>query len=96
MEFKIQGKVSLRLFPRPRLTLSDIHLSIGKDEIVSAEELQVLPRWLPFIVHRKDAVPDATVAVPDVRVVLSGVLRPRYIPWRLSLTTATGVSHHVE
>ncbi len=68
MEFKIRGKASLRLFPRPRLTLPDVHLSHGGRDILSAEELLAAPRWIPLILHREVSIDRVSLQNPKIRI----------------------------
>jgi len=68
MEFKIRGKASLQLLPRPRLTLPDVHLSNGKAEILSAEQVQASPRWIPLLLHRKVSIDRVFLQNPKIRI----------------------------
>lgn len=68
MEFKIRGRASLQLLPRPRLDLPDVHLSNGNNEILSAKELQVSPRWLPFLLHREVSIDRVSLQNPKIRI----------------------------
>lgn len=68
MEFEIRGKVALQLLPRPRLALQDIHLTKETSEILSAEELQVSPRWIPFVLHRRISISRLALQKPQVRL----------------------------
>jgi uncharacterized protein involved in outer membrane biogenesis len=68
MEFRIRGNVALQLFPRPRLSLQDIHLTKATSEILSAEELQVSPRWIPLILQRHVAINRLTLKKPQIRI----------------------------
>jgi len=68
MKFEIRGKAALQLFPRPRLTLRDIHLTKDTSEILSAEELQVSPRWIPFIIHRRVSIDRLALQKPRIRI----------------------------
>jgi AsmA family len=68
MEFEIRGNVALRLFPHPGLSMRDIHLTKGTSEILSAEELQVSPRWIPLILHRRLSIGRLALRKPRVRL----------------------------
>jgi uncharacterized protein involved in outer membrane biogenesis len=68
MEFRIRGKVSLRLLPHLLLKFPDIHLSDGQQEILWAKELQVSPRWIPFIIHRRLSIDQIALEHPKIRV----------------------------
>ena len=68
MELEIRGNVALRPLPRPVLSGRDIHLAKGMREILSAEELQVSPRWIPFIVHRRISIDRLVLQRPRVRL----------------------------
>jgi uncharacterized protein involved in outer membrane biogenesis len=72
MDFKIRGRASLRLFPRPRLSLPDIHLSNGANEILSAEELQASPRWIRLLLHREVLLNRVLLRSPKIRIEKNG------------------------
>lgn len=80
MRFEIRGKAALQLFPRPRLTLPDIHLTKDTSEILSAEELQVSARWIPLVFRRQVAIARLTLKKPRIRIERRIALpRPRAI-----------------
>jgi AsmA protein len=80
VQAEIRGKAALRLVPRPRLTLRDIHLTKDTSEILSAEELQVSARWMPLIFRRQVAIARLTLKKPLVRIERRIALpRPRAI-----------------
>lgn len=66
IEFKIRGKASLHWLPRPRVILRDIHLTLGESDSLAAEELQVWPRWVPFILHRHISVVRLSLLTPTI------------------------------
>jgi AsmA protein len=68
MEFEIRGKAALRLLPRPRLTLRDIHLTKDTSEILSAEELRVSLRWIPLIFRRQVSIGRLALQKPQIRI----------------------------
>jgi hypothetical protein len=68
MDFKIRGNASLRLFPRLRLKLPDIHLSNGNSEILSAEELQASPSWIRLLLHREVSLDRISLQRPKIRI----------------------------
>ena len=68
MEFEIRGNVALRLLPRPALSARDIHLTKGTSEILSAEEIQVSPRWIPLVLHRRISINRLLLRKPQVRL----------------------------
>lgn len=68
MKFEIRGNVALRLLPRPGLSVRDIHLTKGVSEILSAEELQVSPRWIPLVLHRRISINRLLLRKPQVRL----------------------------
>jgi uncharacterized protein involved in outer membrane biogenesis len=78
MEFKIRGKASFRLFPLPRLTLPDVHLSNGASEIMAAEELEASPRWISFMLHRRVAIDRVSLQHPKIRIEQSSQGRMTY------------------
>lgn len=80
MEFELRGKASLRLLPRPRLTLLDVHLSNGENEILSAEGLEASPRWIPFILHRRVSIDRVSLQNPKIRIEKTGQGRMTYEP----------------
>lgn len=67
MEFTTRGKVSLRLLPHLLLTFPDIHLTSGKQEILSAEQLQIYPRWIPLLLHRTLSIERVSLQHPRIR-----------------------------
>lgn len=68
LEFKIRGRASLQLLPRPRLILPDVQLSNGNNEILSAEELQASPRWIPLLLHREVSIDRVALQNPKIRI----------------------------
>ena len=68
LELKIRGRASLRVFPRPRMILPDVHLSRGANEILSAEELQASPRWIPLLLHREVSIDRVSLQNPKIRI----------------------------
>jgi uncharacterized protein involved in outer membrane biogenesis len=68
VQVEIRGKAALRLLPRPRLTLRDIHLTKDTSEILSAEELQVSARWIPLIFRQQVAIARLTLKKPLIRI----------------------------
>lgn len=68
VEFRIRGNVALHLLPLPRLKVRDIRLTNGTSELLSAEELQVSPRLLPFIFHRRISIDRLTLQRPQIRL----------------------------
>jgi uncharacterized protein involved in outer membrane biogenesis len=68
LQFKIEGKASLHLFPHTYLTLENVHLSDGKTERLSAVSVQASPRWIPFIFHRKLSLESLSLDHPTMRV----------------------------
>jgi uncharacterized protein involved in outer membrane biogenesis len=68
IEFEIRGNVALRLVPHPGLSMRDIHLTKGTSEILSAEEIQVSPRWIPLILHRRISIDRLVLRKPRVRL----------------------------
>jgi uncharacterized protein involved in outer membrane biogenesis len=68
MEFQVLGGMSLRLLPHPGLSLRDVHLSSGGIEILSAEQLQVSPRWIPLILRRDLSIDRLSLDHPKIRI----------------------------
>ncbi|TFH64844.1 MAG: AsmA family protein, partial [Gemmatimonadales bacterium] len=68
MEFRIRGNVALQLLPLPQLKVRDIHLTNGTSELLSAEELQVSPRLIPFILHRRISIDRLALQRPQIRL----------------------------
>jgi hypothetical protein len=77
MKFEIRGNVAFHLLPRPRLALEDIHLAKGTSEILSAEELQVSPRWIQFLLHRRISIDRLALRKPQIRIEQPIDIHPR-------------------
>lgn len=68
MRFEIRGRAALHLLPRPRLTVRDVHLTNGTSEILAAEEIQISPRWIPLILHRRVSIDRLALRKPQIRI----------------------------
>lgn len=71
MDLRINGKASLKLFPRVRIGLRDAHLQNpsypGKD-VFAARELEVAPRIIPFVLHREMVVDQVALQGPQIHI----------------------------
>lgn len=67
MEFRIQGKAGLRLFPGVGIALSDIRLHNRGAELASAETLRVGVKLLPLL-RRQVEVTEILLEKPAVRI----------------------------
>ncbi|HEX9192057.1 MAG TPA: AsmA family protein [Candidatus Deferrimicrobiaceae bacterium] len=67
MEFRIQGKADLRLFPSAGISLSEIRLRNRGAEIATAETLRVGVKLLPLL-RRKVEVTEILLEKPAIRI----------------------------
>jgi AsmA protein len=67
MEFRIQGKAGLRLFPTAGIALSDIRLRNRGSELATAETLRVGVKLLPLL-RREVEVTEILLEKPAIRI----------------------------
>lgn len=75
MQVRVGGQAALRIFPRPQLTLEDVHVANAGVEIASAKELRLGLALLPLL---RLAVQVETVAVHQPRVLIERDADGRY------------------
>lgn len=80
MTLKINGDLSLKVFPRVHLAVKDIHLSKSKSEILAAQDLEVTPELFPFLLHKKIIIDNITLVDPKVHVEKSASGRMNFEP----------------
>lgn len=80
MTLKINGDLSLKVFPRIHLAVKDIHLSKSKSEILAAQDLEVTPELFPFLLHRKIIIDNVTLVDPKIHVEKSASGRMNFEP----------------
>ena len=74
--FTIRGKASLRLLPRVRLILRDIHLTDGTIELFSAAAFSGSPRVIPFLLGGPVTFHQARLEHPTMRFERAGLPLP--------------------
>ena len=73
MEFKINGKASLKVLPTVHVALDDVHFrnpaQAGKAaDVFSAQEISVSPQLLPFVLHRELNVDQLSLISPKIQI----------------------------
>lgn len=68
MDLKINGKISLKIFPRIRIAIKGAHLRNQGGEILAADTVEVAPRLLQFVLHRKVHVTQVSIISMKLRI----------------------------
>jgi hypothetical protein len=66
LNLKILGKASLVLFPRIRIALKEAHLSNQGKEIFKANEIQIAPRLISYLIHHEMIVDQISLLGPKI------------------------------
>src|SRR4051812_19407505 len=56
MDLRINGAASLKVFPRIRVALKDVHLFNRGKELFAAGEVQAAPQLIPYLFHHETVV----------------------------------------
>ena len=68
MKLNIKGKATLKVFPKLRVALNDVHLSNAGREFFEAKELEVSPQAVPFLFQRKVIVNKVSLLSPKIHI----------------------------
>jgi uncharacterized protein involved in outer membrane biogenesis len=68
MNLKINGKASLKVFPRIHIALKDVHLSNQGIQLFAVNEIQVAPRLIPFALHKEVVVDSFSMMSPQITI----------------------------
>lgn len=78
MELKLVGKASLKIFPRIRIALRGIHLTHLGSKVFAADELDVTPHAIPFLLHREILIDHISLMSPKIQVEKNAAGRMNY------------------